>query len=128
MVQTQHHIQLLLQYYPTTPAEQFRCVLTNANATTVTSNAATLTVNESEFVSAPATVTPVIDTDTNRTFSRQPVINTSAFIVEYSGSTHFSSFWRIRRVSDNVTVYDTVATFTNGDTGNLTSFTVPVSF
>ena len=45
--------------YPTTPAEQFRCVLTNANATTLTSSAATLTVNESEFVSAPASVTPV---------------------------------------------------------------------
>ncbi len=113
--------------YPTTPSEQFRCVLTNSNATTLTSNAATLTVNESEFVSGPATVTPVIDTDTNRTFSRQPIINTTSFIVEYAGSTHFSSFWRIRRVVDNVTVYDTSATFTNGDTGNLTSFTVPVS-
>ena len=111
--------------YPTTPAEQFRCVLTNSNATTLTSNAATLTVNESEFVSGPASVTPVIDADTNRTFSRQPIINTTPFIVEYAGSTHFSSFWRIRRVVDNVTVYDTTATFTNGDTGNLTSFTVP---
>ena len=113
--------------YPTSPAEQFRCVLTNTNATTLTSNAATLTVNESEFVSGPATVTPVIDADTTRTVSRQPVINTSAFIVEYAGSTHFSSFWRIRRVVDNVTVYDTVQTFVNGDTGNLTSLTVPVS-
>ena len=113
--------------YPTTPAEQFRCVLTNSNATTLTSNAATLTVNESEFVSGPATVTPVIDADTNRTFSRQPVINTSPFIVEYAGSTHFSSFWRIRRVADNVTVFDTTGTFVNGDTGNLTSITVPVS-
>ena len=111
--------------YPTTPSEQFRCVLTNSNATTLTSSAATLTVNESEFVSGPATVTPVIDADTNRTFSRQPVINTTPFIVEYAGSTHFSSFWRIRRVVDNVTVYDTSATFVNGDTGNLTSFTVP---
>ena len=113
--------------YPTSPSEQFRCVLTNANATTLTSNAATLTVNESEFVSGPATVTPTIDADTTRTFSRQPVINTTPFIVEYAGSTHFSSFWRIRRVVDNVTVYDTVQTFTNGDTGNLTSLTVPVS-
>ena len=113
--------------YPTSPAEQFRCVLTNSNATTLTSSAATLTVNESEFVSGPATVTPVIDTDTNRTFSRQPVINTTPFIVEYAGSTHFSSFWRIRRVVDNVTVYDTSQSFANGDTGNLTSLTVPVS-
>ena len=111
--------------YPTTPSEQYRCILSNPNATTVTSNAATLTVNESEFVSAPSSVTPVIDTDTSKTFSRKPVINTSAFVVEYSGSTHFSSFWRIRRVSDNVSVYSTADTFTNGDTGNLTSFTVP---
>ena len=111
--------------YPTTPSEQYRCILSNPNATTVTSNAATLTVNESEFVSAPSSVTPVIDTDTSKTFSRQPVINTSAFVVEYSGSVHFSSFWRIRRVSDNVTVYSTADTFASGDTGNLTSFTVP---
>ena len=111
--------------YPTTPSEQYRCILSNPNATTVTSNAATLTVNESEFVSAPSSVTPVIDTDTSKTFSRRPIINTSAFVVEYSGSVHFSSFWRIRRVSDNVTVYSTTDTFTNGDTGNLTSLTVP---
>ena len=61
--------------FPTTPAEQFRCVLTNANATTVTSSAATLTVNESEFTSGPASVTPVIDPDTNRTFSRLSLIH-----------------------------------------------------
>ncbi len=111
--------------YPTTPSEQFRCVLTNAAATTVTSNAATLTVNESEFVSAPTSVTPFIDTDTSKTLSRQPVITTSAYVSEYAGSTHFSTFWRIRRVVDNVTVYDTTNTFVNGDTGNLTTFTVP---
>ena len=113
--------------YPTTPAEQFRCVLSNTNATTVTSDAATLTVNESEFTSPPSSVTPVIDADTNRTFSRQPVINTAAFVVEYANQTHFSTFWRIRRVADNVTVYDTVQSFANGDQGNLTSLTVPVS-
>jgi plastocyanin len=111
--------------FPTTPSEQFRCVLSNAEATTVTSTAATVTVNESEFVSGPATVTPFIDPDTTKTLSRRPVITTSAFIQEYAGSTHASSFWRIRRVSDNVTVYDTIASYTNGDTGNLTSFTVP---
>ena len=111
--------------YPTNPSEQFRCILSNPNATTVTSNAATLTVNESEFVSAPSSITPVIDTDTSKTFSRQPVINTSAYVVEYSGSVHFSSFWRIRRVSDNVTVYSTADTFASGDTGNKTSITVP---
>jgi hypothetical protein len=111
--------------FPTTPAEQFRCVLSNTNATTITSNAATVTVNESEFVSGPTSVTPTIDPDTNRTFSRRPVITTSAFVPEYSGSTHFASFWRIRRVADNVTVYDTAQLFSNGDTGNLTTFTVP---
>ncbi|BCU98517.1 MAG: hypothetical protein CM15mV22_1490 [Eurybiavirus sp.] len=71
--------------YPTTPSEQFRCVLTNAAATTVTSSAATLTVNESEFVSAPASVTPFIDTDTTKTLSRQPVISTAPFVSEYAG-------------------------------------------
>jgi len=111
--------------FPTTPSEQFRCVLSNSEATTVTSNAVTLTVNESEFVSGPATVTPFIDPDTTKTLSRRPVITTSAFIQEYAGSTHASTFWRIRRVSDNVTVYDTAGTYANGDTGNLTSFTVP---
>ena len=111
--------------YPTTPSEQFRCVLSNVAATTVTSSAVTLTVNESEFVSAPTQVTPVIDADTNRTLSREPVINTAAFVSEYAGSTHFSSFWRIRRTSDNVTIYDTSATFAQGDTGNKTSLTVP---
>ena len=111
--------------YPTTPAEQFRCVLTNTNATTVTSNAATLTVNESEFVSGPTSVVPTIDPDTNKTFSRRPVITTSVFAPEYSGSTHFSSYWRIRRVADNVTIYDTVQSFPNGDENNKTSLTVP---
>ena len=111
--------------YPTTPSEQYRCVLSNVAATTVTSTSATLTVNESEFVSAPTSVTPFIDTDTSKTLSRQPVITTAAYVSEYAGSTHFSTFWRIRRVADNVTVYDTTGTFVNGDTGNLTSFTVP---
>jgi len=113
--------------YPTSPSEQFRCVLTNAAATTVTSNAATLTVNESEFVSAPVSVTPFIDSDTNKTLSRQPVISTAAFVSEYAGSTHKATFWRIRRVSDNVTVYDTSNTLPNGDENNKTSLTVPAA-
>ena len=113
--------------FPVIPSEQFRCVLSNAEATTVTSNSVTLTVNESEFVSGPATVTPFIDPDTTKTLSRRPVITTSAFVQEYAGSTHASSFWRIRRVSDNVTVYDTAGTYASGDTGNLTSFTVPAA-
>ena len=112
--------------YPTNPSEQFRCVLSNANATSVTSTAATLTVNESEFVSAPTAVTPFVDSDTTKTLSRQPVITTSAFVQEYAGSTHFSSYWRIRRVSDNVTVYDTNNINVLGDTSNKTTLTVPV--
>ena len=111
--------------YPTNPSEQFRCVLSNTNATSVTSTAATLTVNESEFVSAPTTVTPFIDPDTTKTLSREPVITTSAFVQEYAGSTHSSSYWRIRRVSDNVTVYDTNNINVNGDSANKTSLTVP---
>ena len=113
--------------YPTTPSEQFRCVLTNAAATTVTSAAATLTVNESEFVSAPASVTPFIDTDTTKTLSRQPVISTAPFVSEYAGSTHKATFWRIRRVSDNVTVYDTTSSLPDGDENNKTSLTVPTA-
>ena len=113
--------------YPTSPNEQFRCVLSNPAATSITSNAVSLTVNESEFVSGPASVTPFIDPDTTKTLSRQPVINTAAFVSEYAGSTHFSTFWRIRRVADNVTVYDTLNSFANGDTGNLTSLTVPAA-
>ena len=111
--------------YPTTPDEQFRCVLSNTAATSVTSSAATLTVNESEFVSAPASVAPFIDTDTTKTLSRQPIITTAPFVSEYAGSTHKATFWRIRRVSDNVTVYDTSSTLPNGDENNKTSFTVP---
>ena len=71
--------------YPTTPSEQFRCVLTNPAATTVTSTAATLTVNESEFVSAPSQVTPFVDPDTNRTLpdnqlSQQPRLSLICWI------------------------------------------------
>ena len=113
--------------YPTTPSEQFRCVLSNAAATTLTSNAVTLTVNESEFVSAPASVTPYVDPDTTKTLSRSPVITTAAFVSEYAGSIHFSTFWRIRRVSDNVTVYDTSNTLPGGDENNKTSLTVPAA-
>ena len=113
--------------FPTTPSEQYRVVLQNANATTVTSSAATLTVNEFEFVSAATSITVNTDPDTLKTFDRTPTFTSSAFVPEYTGSTHFSSFWRIRRVSDNATVYDTSNTFVNGDNGNLTTFTVPAA-
>ena len=113
--------------YPTSPAHQYRVVLQNVAATTVTSSAATLTVNEFEFVSAATSITINTDPDTLRTYDRRPTFTSSAFVPEYTGSTHFSSFWRIRRVSDNATVYDTANTFVNGDTGNLTTFTVPAA-
>ena len=49
---------------------------------------------------------------------------------QYAGSAHAASFWVIKRVADNVTVYDTsaitVPDLSQGDTGNLTTFTVPV--
>jgi hypothetical protein len=111
--------------YPTSPDVQYRCILTNVAATTVTTSTATLTVNESEFVSTPSNIAINTDPDTLRTFNRRPTFTSSAYVPEYTGSTHFSSFWRIRRVSDNATVYDTAGTYVNGDTGNLTTFTVP---
>ena len=113
--------------FPTSPSHQYRVVLQNVAATTVTSSAATLTVNEFEFVSAPTSITINTDPDTLKTYDRRPTFTSSTFVPEYTGSTHFSSFWRIRRVSDNATVYDTTDTFVNGDTGNLTTFTVPAA-
>ena len=120
----------------TTPAQPFptnyneyRCVLSNSNAISVTSNSATITVNESEFVEAAATMEVNIDQTTNLTFNRQPTFTAGAFVSQYAGSTHQASFWIIKRVADNVTVYDTaqitVPDLSQGDTGNLTTFTVP---
>ncbi|BCU98516.1 MAG: hypothetical protein CM15mV22_1480 [Eurybiavirus sp.] len=43
------------------------------------------------------------------------------------GSTHKATFWRIRRVSDNVTVYDTTSSLPDGDENNKTSLTVPTA-
>ena len=120
----------------TTPAQPFptnyneyRCVLSNSNAISVTSNSATITVNESEFVEAAASMEVNIDQTTNLTFNRQPTFTAGAFVSQYAGSTHQASFWIIKRVADNVTVYDTaqitVPDLSQGDTGNLTTFTVP---
>jgi len=115
--------------YPTTPSEQFRCVLTNAAATSVTSTAATLTVNESEFVEAATGIVVNIDPTTNLTFNRQPTFTADAFVSQYAGSTHSASWWLIKRTSDNAVIYDTAAItvpdLSQGDTGNLTTFTVP---
>ena len=70
------------------------------------------------------------DPTTNLTFNRQPTFTSGAFVSQYAGSTHAASYWLIKRVADNVTVYDTanitVPDLSGGDTGNLTTFTVPV--
>ena len=108
---------------------QYRCVLSNSNAISVTSDAANLTVNESEFVEAAASMTVNIDPTTNLAFNRQPAFTSGAFVSQYAGSTHSASYWIIKRTADNVTVYDTatitVPDLSGGDTGNLTTFTVP---
>mgnify|MGYP001471292356 CR=1 FL=1 len=121
----------------TTPAQPFptvnnlyRCVLSNSNAISLTSDAAAITVNESEFVEAAASMSINIDDTTNLTFNRQPVFTAGDFVSQYAGSTHYASYWLIKRAADNVTVYDTasitVPDLSGGDTGNLTTFTVPV--
>ena len=103
--------------------------MSNSNAISVTSDAADIVVNESEFVEASAGLSVNEDTTTNLTFNRQPTITAQPFVSQYAGSAHAASFWLIRRVSDNVTVYDTstitVPDLSQGDTGNLTTFTVP---
>ena len=108
---------------------QYRCVLSNAAAITVTSDAATLTVNESEFVEPPTSVNINTDVDTGLAFNRQPTATASAFVSQYAGSTHAKSFWLIKRVSDNSVVYDTsqvtVPDLSQGDPTNLVTFTIP---
>ena len=118
------------QPFPTVNNE-YRCVLSNSNAISVTSAAATLTVNESEFVSAPTSMSVNEDSDTNLTYNRQPTFTSSAYDSQYAGSTHQATYWLIKRVSDNFVVYDTsqitVPDLSGGDTINLTSFTVPAA-
>ncbi len=111
---------------------QYRCVLSNSNAISVTSNAATITVNESEFVSAPSSLTVNVDTDTTLSYNRQPTFTTVAFNSQYAGSTHYASYWLIKKLSDNTVIYDTslitVPDLSAGDTVNLTTFTVPSGY
>jgi hypothetical protein len=111
--------------FPSVPSRRYRVVLSANNATTITSNAAIVTVNESEFVSPPASVTVTIDPDTLKTYTRRPVVTTAAFVSEYTGSTHFSSYWRIVKTSNNQVVFDTTQLFIDGDTANKTTFTPP---
>lgn len=111
---------------------QYRCVLSNSNAISITSDAANITVNESEFVSPPSTISVNIDTDTTLAYNRQPTFTTAAFNSQYAGSTHYATYWLVKRVSDNTVVYDTsqitVPDLSAGDTVNLTTFTVPSSY
>ena len=117
------------QPFPTLNNE-YRCVLSNSNAISVTSDSATITVNESEFVDAATGITVNEDPTTNLTFNRQPTFTSEPFVSQYAGSSHQASFWLIKRVSDNAVIYDTanvtVPDLSQGDTGNLTTFTVPV--
>ena len=116
------------QPFPTLNNE-YRCVLSNSNAISVTSQSATITVNESEFVEAATGIVVNIDSTTNLTFNRQPTFTSDAFVSQYAGSTHSASWWLIKRTSDNAVIYDTAAItvpdLSQGDTGNLTTFTVP---
>ena len=116
------------QPFPTLNNE-YRCVLSNSNAISVTSQSATITVNESEFVEAATGIVVNIDPTTNLTFNRQPTFTSDAFVSQYAGSTHSASWWLIKRTSDNAVIYDTAAItvpdLSQGDTGNLTTFTVP---
>ena len=116
------------QPFPTLNNE-YRCVLSNSNAISITSQSATITVNESEFVEASTGITVNEDPTTNLTFNRQPTFTANAFVSQYAGSTHSASWWLIKRTSDNAVIYDTAAItvpdLSQGDTGNLTTFTVP---
>ena len=117
-----------VQPFPTLNNE-YRCVLSNSNAISVTSDSATITVNESEFVEPADSMTVNIDSTTNLTFNREPTFTSGDFVSQYQGSTHSASYWLIKRVADNATIYDTstitVPDLSGGDTGNLTTFTVP---
>ena len=103
--------------------------MSNSNAISITSQSATITVNESEFVEASTGITVNEDPTTNLTFNRQPTFTANAFVSQYAGSTHSASWWLIKRTSDNAVIYDTAAItvpdLSQGDTGNLTTFTVP---
>ena len=102
---------------------KFRCNLDSLGASQVASQAATLTLT---FIAQPTIQTSHIDTGTNKTFVRQPKIQASLF-VSYLGNGHDASFWKIIKLSDNSTVYDTaVDVGAGGDTTNKVELTTPV--
>ena len=102
---------------------QFRCNLDSLGASQVSSQSATLTLT---FIAQPTIQTSHIDTGTNKTFVRQPKIQASLF-VSYLGNGHDASFWKIIKLSDNSTVYDTaVDVGAGGDTTNKVELTTPV--
>ena len=82
---------------------QYRVLVDSLGATQVTSQSATLTLT---FIAKPSIQTSHVDTTTNKTFVRQPKVQASLF-VSYLGNGHLASFWKITKVSDGSTVYDT---------------------
>jgi len=91
----------------------YRCVLTSEGAADVNSDAGILSL---AYLANPTiTSSRFIDTVTNLTFTRSPIIYASSF-QSYIGNGHESSFWTIRRTSDNVVVYQTIDTLPDGDT------------
>ena len=91
----------------------YRCVLTSEGAADVNSDAGILSL---AYLANPTiTSSRFIDTVTNLTFTRSPIIYASSF-QSYIGNGHQSSFWTITRTSDSTVVYQTVDTLPDGDT------------
>ena len=102
----------------------YRLKADSQGAATAYSNSAILTL---QFIANPSiSASGFVDPITNKTFVRQPRIDSSLFI-SYLGNGHASSFWRITRTSDNFIVYTTsVDVGAAGDTGQKIEFLTPV--
>ena len=102
----------------------YRLKADSQGAATAYSNSAILTL---QFIANPTiSASGFVDPITNKTFVRQPRIDSSLFI-SYLGNGHASSFWRITRTSDNFIVYTTaVDVGAAGDTGQKIEFLTPV--
>jgi hypothetical protein len=102
----------------------YRLKSNSEGAAVAYSNSAILTL---QFIANPSiSASGFVDPITNKTFVRQPRIDSSLFI-SYLGNGHASSFWRITRTSDNFIVYTTaVDVGAAGDTGQKIEFLTPV--
>jgi|SaaInlV_120m_DNA_3_1039746.scaffolds.fasta_scaffold00023_13 hypothetical protein len=102
----------------------YRLKANSEGAAVAYSNSAILTL---QFIANPSiSASGFVDPITNKTFVRQPRIDSSLFI-SYLGNGHASSFWRITRTSDNFIVYTTaVDVGAAGDTGQKIEFLTPV--